>query len=60
SDDILTCWPTKLAFAPRVSELVMSELHERGIDPSGGKMMLPGLPRPALALLPWDEVTQWS
>jgi hypothetical protein len=60
SDDILTCWPTKLAFAPRVSALVMSQLHERGIDPSDGQISLPGLPRPALAQLPWDEVTQWS
>ena len=60
SDDILTCWPTKLAFAPRVSALVMSELRERGLNPSGGEVSLPGLPRPGLAQLPWDEVTQWS
>ena len=59
-DDIYTCWPTKLAFAPRVAELVMSGLVEQGIAPSEGDVSLPALGRPALAQLPWDEVRQWS
>ena len=58
---VFTCWPTKLAFAPRVADLVMSGLQERGVGPSNGE---PGsflkLAAPELARLPWDEVKQWN
>jgi len=59
-DDIYTCWPTKLAFAPRVAELVTSWLLEQGTAPSAGDVSLSALGRPPLAQLPWDEVRQWS
>ena len=60
NEDIFTCWPTKLAFAPRVAELVMDGLRERGVGPSGGDAAITTLSAPPLADLPWDEVTQWS
>lgn len=59
-DDIITCWPTKLAFAPRVAQLILAGLRERGIEPSPGETALPAFATPPLAQLPWDEVTQWS
>jgi glycine/D-amino acid oxidase-like deaminating enzyme len=59
-NDIFTCWPTKLAFAPRVADLVMSGLHERGIGPSSGRTAFERGAALPLAQLPWDQVTQWS
>ncbi|MGB5562463.1 MAG: FAD-dependent oxidoreductase [Sedimenticolaceae bacterium] len=59
-DDVFTCWPTKLAFAPRVAELVVAGLRERGLKPSGGRPAFAQYPTPPLARLPWDEVRQWT
>jgi glycine/D-amino acid oxidase-like deaminating enzyme len=59
-DRVLTCWPTKLAFAPRVARLVAGQLHGLGLAPSGDAGPALALPRPPLAQLPWDEVTQWT
>ena len=59
-DKVFTCWPTKLAFAPRVAELVLAGLQERGLKPSGGRPALAQYPTPPLARLPWDEVRQWT
>lgn len=64
SDGVLTCWPTKLAFAPRVAQLVVDGLDAAGLRPgSGGPIGSVGerasggtLP---LAALPWDEVQTW-
>ena len=59
-DGLFTCWPTKLAFAPRVAEWVISGLVERGIVPTVGEESVPPLERPPLAALPWDEVDSWN
>ena len=59
-DGMFTCWPTKLAFAPRVADLVMEGLEGLGVAPTGGEVSLPGLQRPSLARLPWDEVKEWT
>ncbi len=59
-DGVFTCWPTKLAFAPRVAALVLTGLGEHGIMPSAGQVSLPVLQPSPLARLPWDEVTEWS
>ncbi|MCB1803002.1 MAG: FAD-dependent oxidoreductase [Gammaproteobacteria bacterium] len=59
-DRVLTCWPTKLAFAPRVARLVEQGLE--GIQPSAAANAgLPShWPRPPLARLPWDAETRWT
>ncbi len=59
-EGIATCWPTKLAFAPRVARLVIEGLREQGIAPDGGAAETLKLPRPPLAQLPWDGVKVWS
>ena len=56
---VLTAWPTKLAFAPRLADKVLQALPA----PSGKKLdhdMLQGLPFPAIGEPPWREVRQWS
>lgn len=60
NDGVITCWPTKLAFAPRVARLVGEAIDALGITPSGGRYAGDGLAHPPLARLPWDEVAQWS
>jgi glycine/D-amino acid oxidase-like deaminating enzyme len=59
-DDIFTCWPTKLALAPRVAEMIVGGLHRLGLQPSGGQAVLARYATPPLAQLPWDEVMQWT
>jgi len=59
-EGVFTCWPTKLAFAPRVADMVIRGLHEQGLSPSGGEPAISTLSAPTLARLPWDEVTEWS
>lgn len=54
---VLVTWPTKLAFAPRVADLVLEHLAE--LQPAGpGRFDLP-LAHPPLASLPW-EVAAWN
>ena len=60
SDGIVTCWPTKLAFAPRVARLVMEAVVAAGLSPYAGQQERLDIPAPPLARLPWDEVTTWS
>lgn len=60
--NVVTCWPTKLAFAPRVASLVMRRLDGIGLRPAptGAVAGLPPGPRPPFARLPWDQVAAWS
>ncbi len=58
---VVTAWPTKLAFAPRLADALLAELDKQGIAPSDTAVVpLNGLSRPVLARLPWEEVVQWS
>jgi glycerol-3-phosphate dehydrogenase len=59
-EGVITCWPTKLAFAPRVASLVIGALAEKGIAPRSAEGAELPLPRPPLARLPWDEVDRWT
>lgn len=52
---VLVAWPTKLAFAPRVADLVLEALG----PPSGEPPPRLPLERPPLARLPWEEAT-WN
>ena len=63
-DGVATCWPTKLAFAPRVAALVAQGLARQGVQPSGGNQedldgRIGGWQHPPLSRLPWDEASQW-
>jgi glycerol-3-phosphate dehydrogenase len=56
---VMTVWPTKLAFAPRVASEVISRLSESGITPSQHRTARPDWPEPEMAAWPWLH-TQWS
>jgi glycerol-3-phosphate dehydrogenase len=57
--DVLTLWPTKLAFAPKLAEAVIAHLHDTGVVPVGETDCV--LPRAIdRAALPWEEEVQWS
>jgi glycerol-3-phosphate dehydrogenase len=58
-DGVITCWPTKLAFAPRVARLVLEGLADAGLAPGGDRFEPLAMPPPPLAELPWDEA-DWS
>jgi hypothetical protein len=55
---ILTAWPTKLALAPRLAELVIAALPpaEAAFD----EERVAAWTRPLVALPPWEQATQWS
>ena len=60
ADDVITCWPTKLAFAPRVAALVSAAVHPADPAPTGADVPPGDWPHPPLAQLPWDEVDAWT
>jgi hypothetical protein len=54
---VLTVWPTKLAFAPRLAQEILAELEKDGVAPQqDDEQKLNNLPRPGLALPPWEVV----
>ena len=57
---VITCWPTKLAFAPRVAALVTTAVREAGLLPSDAEVAPTDWPHPPLAQPPWDEVNTWT
>jgi glycerol-3-phosphate dehydrogenase len=60
-EGVITIWPTKLAFAPRLADALLAKLDEQGVAPSNeGALQLEALPRPTVAQLPWEEMEQWS
>ena len=55
----LALWPTKLALAPRLADLVVARMPAPavgGIDAD----LLAGWPQPEVAAPPWDEVATWK
>ncbi len=63
--NVITAWPTKLALAPRLAELVLRELGA----PNGQRahnmdaLTTSGFahwPRPAVARLPWEAEAAWT
>jgi len=58
-DSVITAWPTKLAFAPRVASGIIDRLGKAGIMPSAHHTARPDWPRPEMATWPWLN-TQWS
>jgi glycerol-3-phosphate dehydrogenase len=58
---VITVWPTKLAFAPRLAQEVLSLIGKEVVNPlENGTVALDGLERPALARYPWEEDVCWS
>ncbi len=61
--NVVTLWPTKLAFAPKAAEMVETEIAKLGVPKSGegvGEEPL-GLSPPRVAAAPWDErEVAWS
>ncbi len=56
-DGVTTVWPTKLAFAPRVADEVMTQLQAAGVKPGGGgSVELSNLQRPPMARMPWEDI----
>lgn len=58
-DGVITAWPTKLAFAPRLAHQVVELLVRGGIQP-GPAANLPEWAHPGYAPLPWQEEEKWS
>lgn len=56
---VSVCWPTKLAFAPRLANKVLVQIQELGISPSA-EQVLPSWPQPQVAKLPWQEEERWK
>lgn len=55
---VITAWPTKLALAPRLAELVLRCLPEPG---DGSEPDASDWPTPPVALAPWDDPsTTWN
>ncbi len=54
---VFVCWPTKLAFAPRLSDDVVSALREADVRPSPESMppLSDELTPPPVATPPWEE-----
>ncbi len=57
--DVLTCWPTKLAFAPRLASEIVRLLEPPDYDTSIQDELLANWPRPTVALPPWEVDQQW-
>ncbi len=55
---VLTAWPTKLAFAPRLAQEVLQQLQQDGVTPNPAALTcLEALPRPPLATTPWEDAS---
>ncbi len=58
-DGVVTVWPTKLAFAPRLAQEVIELFEEEGVYPQPGDVQgMDRLPGPELALPPWEPATE--
>ena len=57
---LLVAWPTKLAFAPRLADLVLQQLQKDGLKPGAEELPPLSLPHPPLARLPWEQVETWN
>ncbi len=62
--NLLTCWPTKLAFAPRAAEMIeqkiSSELNLKpSLIPGNASLSWKDWPIPEVAKSPWELVENW-
>ena len=62
--NVLTCWPTKLAFAPRAAGMIEEMIADRlnlapSVIPGGDGYQLESWPTPDVAQSPWETATNW-
>ncbi len=57
---VITIWPTKLAFAPRVAQEVLEHLKQADIQPTSSNLSPLSLERPPFAKPPWESAERWS
>ena len=57
SGNALYCWPTKLTFAPLLSDMIIEHLEATDIKPSNTETDFSFLPSVDYALAPWDKAT---
>lgn len=57
--DTYYCWPTKLTFAPLLSDYIMEKLQKDHILPSNNESDWSFLPEVGYSKAPWDKA-QWS
>lgn len=58
AENIMYCWPTKLTFAPMLSDKILQRLEEKEIKPSNTETDWSFLPEATYTLAPWDKA-QW-
>lgn len=54
-ENVLYCWPTKLTFAPMLSDMIIEHLKQLVIKPSRNETDFSFLPDVDYALAPWDK-----
>ena len=60
-DSVITVWPTKLAFAPRVAHEILMLLQQSDIRPESRDLSpLQTLTTPPLAKPPWEVAESWN
>lgn len=59
TQDALYCWPTKLTFAPMLSDMVLEELQKNNIAPSHKTSDFTSLDNVSITQTPWD-MAQWK
>ena len=59
-EGVITAWPTKLAFAPRLANHIIDLLEQNQVQPGGGVMENIDWPLATMASLPWQEEERWS
>jgi len=55
TDDALYCWPTKLTFAPMLSDMVLERLQKRDIHPSHTQTSFTQLKPVEYTKTPWQK-----
>jgi len=58
-ENALYCWPTKLTFAPMLSDMIIKRVETKGIKPSNTQTDWSFLPEADYAGAPWDEA-EWT
>ncbi|KOR27239.1 hypothetical protein TI03_07300 [Achromatium sp. WMS1] len=57
NNGITTVWPTKLAFAPALSTMLLTDLQQNGLYPANTPITI-AWPQPLMPKLPW-EICDW-